>query len=444
MEGRAHRVATLIRQEIAKLLTRGLKDPRIGFVSVMAVKMSPDLRYANVYVSLFGSEKERKSSLIALQNSAGWIRRELGKFLKLRFTPEVRFFPDETLDEVYHLEETFQKIHEEQASMPMNMITMETVVEEFRAARSVLVTSHSNPDGDAVGSMLALGCLLRELGVADVHLVLADPVPAMYRSLPGVKSIRQPGAEKPRVDLVVIVDVAQYDRIGNVAEWIGPEDKVLVIDHHLETNPKGTVGVVDPSYAAAGEMVADLFETAGVALSAEAAHCAYVAQTTDTGGYRFSSTNARSHRIAARLVEAGIDVAAISGEVFDTMPRGKFNLLRLVLERTRFQADGRIAWAHIEGDDLRETGGTREDLNGLVNYIRNVEGVEVGLLFTSVEAGVTKVSARSAKTFNAAAFLKEFGGGGHAAAAGVTLDMAMAEAQEALLSALEQRMGAAS
>lgn len=115
-EGRKHRVAALIREEIAQLLHRGLKDPRIGFVSVMAVRMSKDLRYANVYVSLYGSDKEKKSSLIALRNSSGWVRREIGKHLRMRVTPEIRFFEDTTLDEVYHLEDVLKQLHADDAT----------------------------------------------------------------------------------------------------------------------------------------------------------------------------------------------------------------------------------------------------------------------------------------------------------------------------------------
>jgi len=110
---RPQRVAEVVREEIATLLAKGLKDPRIGFVSIMAVRMSGDLHYANVYVSLYGTERERKSSLIGLRHSAGWIRRELGKAIRLRFTPEIRFFPDTTLDVVYRLEEVFREIHQE-------------------------------------------------------------------------------------------------------------------------------------------------------------------------------------------------------------------------------------------------------------------------------------------------------------------------------------------
>lgn len=109
-EGRARRVAELVKQEVASLLTRGVKDPRVGFVSVMEVRMSPDLRYANVYVSLYGSEKERKGSLAGLRSSTGWVRREIGKRLRLRHTPELRFYADTTLEDAFHLEDIFREI----------------------------------------------------------------------------------------------------------------------------------------------------------------------------------------------------------------------------------------------------------------------------------------------------------------------------------------------
>lgn len=115
-EGRQKRVGELVREEIARIIQTDLKDPRIGFTSVMAVRMSPDLRYANVYVSLLGSDSEKKSSLVGLQRSTGWIRREIGKRLRLRFTPEIRFFEDTSLDDVFHLEEVFKQIHEDRAA----------------------------------------------------------------------------------------------------------------------------------------------------------------------------------------------------------------------------------------------------------------------------------------------------------------------------------------
>ena len=115
---RPQRVAELVREEIARLLMKGLKDPRIGFVSVMSARMSPDLKYANVYVSLFGSESEQKSSLIALRRSTGWLRGEVARNLKLRFAPEIRFFPDESVEYSFHLDEVFRQLHEQEDALP--------------------------------------------------------------------------------------------------------------------------------------------------------------------------------------------------------------------------------------------------------------------------------------------------------------------------------------
>lgn len=437
-KGRAQRVGELIRHEIAGLLTKGLKDPRIGFVSVMGVEMSKDLHYATVNVSLYGSEKERKSSLIALQNSAGWIRREVGKHVRLRFTPEIRFKADETLDQVYALEKVFDEIHAERKEQPMIRVDLPAVVEELKAANSFLITSHVSPDGDAVGSILALRYLLEGLGKSNITCVLSDPVPAIYTELPGAAGIRKVTGDAPTVDLAIIVDVARQNRIGDVAAWIGEGQKVLVIDHHLEEHPEAAVGFLDASYAAAGEIVVELFAEAGVDMTPEAAHCAYVAQITDTGGYRYSNTNARSHRIAARLHELPLDHATICSDVFDMFSRPKILLMKAVLDRLALSCEGKVATSYVTQEDIDEVGGKKEDLNGLVNYLRNIDGVAVGVLFTGVENSVTKASVRSSRDFNAASFLKEFGGGGHAAAAGVTLDLPLEESRERLLGRLEE------
>lgn len=422
--GRPQRVGELIRQEVAKLLTRGVKDPRIGFVSVMGVRMSPDLRYANVYVSLFGDEKTQKSSLIGLRNSTGWIRREVGKHLHMRVLPELRFFPDDSLERVYELEDVFREIHEDQKRDPMIHISMSEMIEEFRKAERIVLTSHVNPDGDAVGSVLALEQLLKALGKKSVTCVLSDPVPVVYRTLPGAKKILVASEvqEIPEFDTLVIVDVSSYERIGDVADWHDEAHKVLVVDHHLVTEPVGNQGVIDASYAAVGEMIVELFEKAEIPLTPEAAHCAYVAQITDTGGFRFSNTNARSHRIAAKILDTEIDTAAIFSEIFDTIPRTRLALLQRALDRMTFSANGAVAHTWMTVADLEEVGGSREQMEGFVNYARNVEGVVIGMMFTEAEPGTNRVSVRARDGFNAAEFLHQFGGGGHAAAAGATIE----------------------
>jgi len=436
-QSRAQRVAELIRQEIARLLAKGVKDPRVGFVSVISVKMSRDLRYANVYVSMYGEEKERKSSLIGLRNSAGWLRREVGKQVRMRHTPELRFFEDETLDQVYHLEEIFQEIHEEQQHAPMIHLELPELVEELRQRESFLITSHVNPDGDAIGSILALQQLLHGLGKQKVICALADPVPVVYRTLKGGDKIIDCSGEAPEFDTAIIVDASSRERTGCVGDWIGTDKRVIVVDHHLVDEPEGAVGFIDASYAAVGEIIAELFELAGVPLTREAAHCAYVAQITDTAAYRFSNTNVRSHHIAAKLLATGLDVATISRDVLDIMPVSKVQLLRHILDRMVLRGDGRIAASYLTEADFSAAKGSKEDLTGLVNYAGNIEGVLVGLLFNAVEPSLTKVSMRARPPFNAAAFLGQFGGGGHAAAAGATFEAPLEEVQPMLLDRLE-------
>jgi phosphoesterase RecJ-like protein len=438
---RAERVGELIRQEIGKLIAKGLKDPRIGFVSIMGVKMSPDVKYADVYVSLYGPESERKSSLIALQRGAGWMRREIGKVIRLRYTPELRFHSDETLDEVYHLEEIFKQIHEVEAHAPMLRIDLPAILEELQRAETILITAHTNPDGDAIGSMLGLYHLLRSLGKDQVTCAIADPVPEVYRFLSGADRILGLEGTIPETAVTVLVDCATLERVGEMAERLSSETRLLVIDHHAEEEPEGDAGFLDPTYAATGEIVAEMYVAAGVPLSREAAECLYAAQATDTGGYRYSNTNARSHRIAAQLHDAGIDAAGIIHRVYEVMSRPKFELLRRVLDRMQLSAGARLASSYVTQEDLVECGAKKEDLDGLVNFARNIEGVQVGALFNAVAPNRTKVSLRSYPGFNSAKFLTQFGGGGHAAAAGATIEQPREEVQPMIVRAAEDLLG---
>ncbi len=243
---RPQRVAEMIRQEIGALLMQGMKDPRIGFVSVMRVKMSADLRYADVYVSLYGAEPDRKSSLVALRNASGWVRRELGQRIRMRYTPEVRFFPDDTLDTVYHLENVFERLHEEEKAAPFRRLTLAETLDELHGADSFLITCHDNPDGDAVGSVLALRLLLHALGKRQITVVCADPPPEVYRFLPGAeKWLGVADACEDVYDRAILLDACEFERTGAAAPLLARGRHVLVLDHHLGEGPQGAMGVID-------------------------------------------------------------------------------------------------------------------------------------------------------------------------------------------------------
>jgi len=297
------------------------------------------------------------------------------------------------------------------------------VLSAFRQGRAFVVTSHDAPDGDAIGSMLAMYHLLRALGKDEVLCVCADPVPRIYQWLPGADAIRPAEDSLAACDTVVVVDVADRARFDAVAQRMSPQARIVVIDHHASEAPCGHVNFIDTSYAAVGEILIELCALAGAPLSRTFAECAYVAQTTDTGGYRFSNTTPRTHRLAAQLLETGIDVAAISQRVFDVLSLPKCDLLARALARRVLSADGTVAYTELTEDDLREVGAETQDVDGIVNYMRNLAGVEAGILFRSLEPGKSKVSIRAKEPFDASAFLRHWGGGGHPAAAGATVDL---------------------
>lgn len=314
------------------------------------------------------------------------------------------------------------------------------ILEALAASRSILVTSHTSPDGDAVGSLLAMGHFLRAFGKECVTCTLADPVPRAYEWLPGAGEIAPPESLQPDFDCAVIIDAHQRSRIGSVDRILRETATLIALDHHLVETIDAPLYVVNPSYAAACELVVDLFDQAGLPIPRDAAVCAYVALITDTGSFRYSNSNPRAHRTAARLIETGIDVAEVSARIFDTMTRPRFDLLGRVLQRAHVSSNGLFAYAELTQADMDETGAKGEDVDGLINYLRNIEGVQLAALFRDAGNGVTKVSFRARPPVNCAEILRAFGGGGHAAAAGATLELPMKEAVAAITGALPEHI----
>lgn len=328
-------------------------------------------------------------------------------------------------------------------STVQTQVSPEDILQYLRGGHSLAVTSHHNADGDALGSMLACVRLLRALGKADVTPVHCDPLPARYAWLPGSAEIVAP--DDPcmgRIDTLVVVDVAQQERIGAVAKHVAPGTRIAVIDHHLEDEPWGDFHYMDSTAAATGELILRLFDAAGVEPNADDALNLYVAISTDTGGFRYSNTTTATHEAAARLVAKGVDVAAVSTRVFDSISMPKFRLMASLLDNTRFEAGGRLAVMETSKEALAGLDATPEDLEGLINIPRNVEGVEVAIVLRGVDESNTKMSVRSTTEFNAAEFCKLFGGGGHAAAAGASLHASLSQARQIVTERARARLGA--
>jgi len=312
----------------------------------------------------------------------------------------------------------------------------------LREAGSFLITSHFSPDGDAIGSMLGVYHFLRALGKTDITCLNDDPVPRIYQWLPGAEKIQvaKPEVSPVSAEITVMVDAAQKERLGRTADAIAPTTRIVVLDHHLEDQPEGDVIFVDETYCAVGEILVELFAVAGLPISREAAECTYVSIVTDTGGFRFANTRSHSLRIAADLIETGLDVADIALRVFDVVSLAKFEVMRRVMQRLERIENGQLAYSRIKMQDIEDAAATSEDLDGLTNLTRNIEGVVVGVLFRELDAQTTKVSMRSRSPFNCVPVLKSFGGGGHAEAAGATLSMPLADAETQILNAVRREL----
>lgn len=322
----------------------------------------------------------------------------------------------------------------------MSLITLKQALDEIRKAESFLLTTHTHPDGDAIGSLLALHHFLLRLGKSDIVSACHDPVPRVYAWLPMADQIVDAGALGEACDLVIIIDVAQRARVGSVADAFAADQRILVLDHHLEESPCGDVNFMDASLASASEIVIDLYSEAGIRMDRDAATCAYVGLATDTGGFRFGNTNARAHAHAEQLVATGINVSEISSRVFDDVSRKKLALMRVLLDSLSVSECGCFSYSTITLSDMDSNQATAEDLDGLVNLTRDIEGVVVGALFREMPGDQTKISLRSKTGFDSSACLNRFGGGGHAGAAGATVDMPLEQCRESVLSAIQSQL----
>lgn len=291
----------------------------------------------------------------------------------------------------------------------------------LRAAREAVLTTHINADGDGVGSQIALAAWLRANG-SRAWIVNPTPFPDVFRFLvPDDSWVLDAGSSEARkacdrADLAVVLDTGEVPRIARVKPMIEHLNTV-VLDHH----PPGDrvigagVSVRDPEACATGELVYDVMTTASGPWPEVALEGIYTAILTDTGGFRFSNSTPAAHRIVADLVERGVEPEAIYGKVYGAAPLRRFRLLEACL--ATLETDDGIAWMHVPYDVFEALGCTQDDIEGLVDYPRSIEGTEVALLFRRINSG-TKVSFRATGAVDVNVLAREFGGGGHVKASG--------------------------
>ncbi len=304
--------------------------------------------------------------------------------------------------------------------------------------RTVLISVHKNPDGDALGAQLALMMALEELEKkVTVHNL--DPVPEIYRFLPGAARITHGPAVSGTFDSFVVLD-GEPDRTGlfNGCTW--PAKTLINIDHHI-TNPRHwPLTWLDPEATATGEMVYRLVEALGVSLDRDMALCLYTSVFTDTGSFRYSNTTPESMRIAAKLIDAGADPWLVTEHVYESYAFRRIQLLGHVLAGIERSDDGRIAWVVVSDELYRKTGTMAEDTDNFVNFVRSVKGVEVAVLFRQTGPEQYKISLRSKGRVDLSGLATRLGGGGHRNAAGGIVDGILSVVRNRVISAVEQEL----
>ncbi|NPV52280.1 MAG: bifunctional oligoribonuclease/PAP phosphatase NrnA [Firmicutes bacterium] len=326
------------------------------------------------------------------------------------------------------------------------MIWAEQAARILLGARSLLIMSHIFPDGDSIGSLLALGLALARRS-REVTLVCPDDIPETYAFLPGIEGILTVEGARERlsagrnVDLVVILDSSDLERIGKGANLI-PEDACVVnIDHHVTNKNFGAHNFIKVEAAAVGELVYALLLALGTDIDKDIATCLLTALIADTGSFRYSNTTAETFDIAARLVKRGAEPAVIAEHVFETKPFSSLKLLGRVLDNLELSPDGRVAWVSLPHRLLDEFHVNEAQTEGFVNYARMVAGVEVAVLFREEANSRIRVGLRSRDRFDVSRLAQRFGGGGHAKAAGCTIEGDLEHAKQLVLEAIADELG---
>jgi phosphoesterase RecJ-like protein len=299
----------------------------------------------------------------------------------------------------------------------------EDLLRKVRQGNRFLLTSHVNPDGDAIGSELGLARILRRLGKGAV-VWNRDVTPTVYRPLPGSDRIHN-GEEPPagfpeKFDGIIVLECPSPDRTGIEQHLTGLP--VINIDHHLGNQHYGAVNWVDSAAPAVGEMVYRLAQGLKVALDAETASCLYLTLVTDTGGFRYSNATAAAFEAAASLVRDGAHPEQVAQWLYESQPLAVMRLLREMLGTLELHEGGRIATARLTQEMFRSAGAEPGDSEGLIDYPRSIAGVEAVALVREREDGTYKVSLRSRGEVDVEKIARHHGGGGHRNAAGFAVD----------------------
>lgn len=432
---RVRKVQRLLAREISEILSRGIKDPRVSGITVVDVDAAPDLKSAVVYYRVLGDDPSaRKEAADGLKSATSTLKRKLGSRVKLKFTPNILFKYDTTYETAQRIEELLEKEKQKRQNVDDGPV-IQSIVDCLREAENAVVAAHHNPEGDAIGATLAVSFILEKLGV-KVHAYNKDGVPDNNKFLNRSDLISRELPEwEP--DTVVVVDCGDFDRVGEARERLEKAPNIINIDHHETNSNFGNMNWVRPGSASTSEMIIELVDAFGNEFwSPETANALYTGIQADTGSFQFNNTSPDCLRLAARMVEKGADPSNVAYHLYADIPQANLELLAMSLSTLEVLEDGKIASVVVTREMFDKTGAGPDATEGFVDFPRSIRGVEVAALFRENKQGEYKISMRASGDFDVAGIARSYGGGGHAAAAGCTINGTLEEVKSDLMDKL--------
>ncbi len=315
----------------------------------------------------------------------------------------------------------------------MSQATFAEIGRILRAHNRFAILSHVRPDGDALGSQLALALSLQQLG-KDVTVWNEDGLLEKYSFLPGGERLVRPPRDPLDFDIAIALDTATQNRLGTAGEAVRSAKKWINIDHHPSNPAYGDLVYVDPAAPATGQILFELIQHAKLPLDDAIAENLFVAISTDTGSFQYPNTTARTFEIGAELLRCGVDVGRVSQLLYENYPRRRVELLRKLLGTMRFEGGGKVASFSLSSKVAAEIGAKPEDNEGLIDHLRAIHGVIVAVFFEELAEGKVRVSMRSkTDAADVCAICQKFGGGGHKLAAGARVPGTLAEVEQRIL-----------
>ena len=316
---------------------------------------------------------------------------------------------------------------------------IDRILEKIRESQTICVVGHLRPDGDCIGSQLALALALRRQG-KEVACWDEDPLPQKYAFLDPGHVVQKPNGG-PEFDLVIALDCASFERLGTIGPAVEHRKYLINIDHHPSNTRYGDLNWISDREASTGELVFRILRAAGWPITAAMADCLFTAVSTDTGSFQYPSTKPVTFHTAGELVKLGANLETVCHEVYQSFPLSRVRLLKHVYNHFHLTCRDRIAYLWLKKRDFARTGADRNDTEGLIDHIRAFEPVVVACIFEEVEPDLTRISLRSkSEAVNVNDIAAQFGGGGHRAAAGARVTGKPLSVQRRVLAAIKKAL----